>query len=110
MIKLKLINIFKLEVNRIVDPVYQSLKAAAEARRKPKPEASANNETASRQSAPIITHEKCSAPQSRSRSNASSSGSSPSYLLAVKTPLHAYSGLSDIYSSHYLINTFIEFS
>lgn len=43
--------------------------------------------------APIISHEKSSVNQIRSRSNASSSGSSPSYLLSVKTPLHAYSGI-----------------
>ncbi len=43
--------------------------------------------------APIISHEKSSVNQIKSRSNASSSGSSPSYLLSVKTPLHAYSGI-----------------
>ncbi|XP_054162296.1 uncharacterized protein LOC128960249 [Oppia nitens] len=52
---------------------------------------SETTENTNRQIAPIITHEKSSAPHSRSRSNASSSGSSPSYLLAVKTQLHAYS-------------------
>jgi hypothetical protein len=76
-----------------VDPVYQSLKAAAEARRNPTFELSQDNETSNKQMAPIISHEKSSVNQIKSRSNASSSGSSPSYLLSVKTPLHASSGI-----------------
>ncbi|CAG2168538.1 unnamed protein product, partial [Oppiella nova] len=82
-----------------VDPVYQSLRTAAEVRHKPTLEVSSElvsseippDITTRRQITPVITHEKSSTPHSRSRSNASSSGSSPSYLLAVKTPLHAYS-------------------
>ncbi|CAG2106768.1 unnamed protein product [Medioppia subpectinata] len=86
-------------VEQTVEPMYPTVRTASEPRLKPTLEfslesASAENPpdiTTRRPIPPVITHEKSSTPHSRSRSNASSSGSSPSYLLAVKTPLHAYS-------------------
>lgn len=77
-----------------VDPVYQLLKQAVEARRNPALELPLETGSSGASTAPIIGSDKWTTGRmtlhSRSRSNASSSGSSASsYLLAVNAPLHA---------------------